>query len=130
MKVGVVGIGAVGEACSMSLVLRGSTREIVLVDRTRKRAAAVATDLKYGAALSPRVGIRDGDYPDLAGAALVMVTVGANEKTGGATDRNDPAGRLKLLDINVGVYRDVLPSIFTAASETVTSVPTDTPNRS
>ncbi len=128
MKVGVVGIGAVGEACSMSLVLRGSTREIVLVDRTRKRAAAVATDLKYGAALSPRVGIRDGDYPDLAGAALVMVTVGANEKTGGATDRNDPAGRLKLLDINVGVYRDVLPSIFKAAPEAVILVLTDPPD--
>ena len=128
MKVGVVGIGAVGEACSMSLVLRGSTREIVLVDRTRKRAAAVATDLKYGAALSPRVEIRDGDYPDLAGAALVIVTVGANEKTGGATDRNDPAGRLKLLDINVGVYRDVLPSIFKAAPEAVILVLTDPPD--
>ena len=128
MKVGVVGVGAVGSACSMSLVLRGSTREIVLVDRTRKRAAAVATDLKYGAALSPRVEIRDGDYPDLAGAALVMVTVGANEKTGGATDRNDPAGRLKLLDINVGVYRDILPSLFKAAPDAAILVLTDPPD--
>jgi malate/lactate dehydrogenase len=61
MKVGVVGVGAVGSACSMSLVLRGSAREIVLVDRTRKRAAGVATDLKYGAALSlPSVLGREG----------------------------------------------------------------------
>src|SRR5260370_32850637 len=112
MKVGVVGVGAVGSACSMSLVLRGSTREIVLVDRTRKRAAAVATDLKYGAALSPRVEIRDGDYPDLAGAALVMVTVGADEKTGGATGRNDPTGRLTQRDIKVGAFLDLLPSLF------------------
>jgi L-lactate dehydrogenase len=88
----------------------------------------VATDLKYGAALSPRVEIRDGDYPDLAGSALVMVTVGANEKTGGATDRNDPAGRLKLLDINVGVYKDILPSIFKAAPEAVILVLTDPPD--
>lgn len=128
MKVGVVGVGAVGSASSLSLVLRGSAREIVLVDRTRKRAAGVATDLKYGAALSPRVEIRDGDYPDLAGAALVMVTAGANEKSGGATDRNDPAGRLKLLDINVGVYKDILPSLFKVAPDAVILVLTDPPD--
>jgi L-lactate dehydrogenase len=32
----------------------------------------------------------DGDYEDLADAALVMITAGINEKAGGATDRNDP----------------------------------------
>src|SRR5215813_2110679 len=90
MKVGVVGAGAVGSACLMSLVLRGSAREIVIVDRTRKRALAVATDLRYGAALSPPVDIRDGDYADLTGSALVMVTAGVNEKSGGATDPPDP----------------------------------------
>jgi hypothetical protein len=45
----------------------------------------------------------DGDYSDLAGAALVMVTVSVNEKTGGATDRSDPLGRLRLLDKNAEV---------------------------
>jgi L-lactate dehydrogenase len=128
MKIGVVGVGAVGSACSISLILRGSAREIVLVDRTRKRAAGVATDLKYGAALSPRVEIRDGDYPDLTGAGLVMVTAGANEKTGGATDRNDPAGRLRLLDTNVGVYRDILPALFKVAPDAVILVLTDPPD--
>lgn len=128
MKVGVVGAGAVGSACLMSLVLRGCAREIVIVDRTRKRAIAVATDLRYGASLSPTVSIRDVDYPDLAGAALVMITVGVNEKTGGATDRNDPAGRLKLLETNVRIYKDILPAIFKAAPETVVLVLTDPPD--
>jgi L-lactate dehydrogenase len=32
-----------------------------------------------------------GDYSDLEDAAVVMITAGANEKTCGATDRNDPA---------------------------------------
>jgi len=112
----------------MSLVLRGSAREIVIVDRTRKRALAVATDLRYGAALSPPVDIRDGDYADLTGSALVMVTAGVNEKSGGATDRADPTGRLKLLDANLGVYRDILPSIFQAAPEAVILVVTDPPD--
>ncbi len=128
LKVGVIGVGGVGSACLMSLVLRGSAREIVLVDRTRKRALAVATDLRYGAPLSHTVEIRDGDYPDLAGAALVMITSGANEKTGGATDRNDPAGRLRLLDTNVGVYKDILPPIFKAAPDAVVLVVTDPPD--
>ncbi len=34
-----------------------------------------------------------------------MITAGANEKTGGATDRNDPAGRLRLLDTNAAIYK-------------------------
>jgi len=112
----------------MSLVLRGSAREIVLVDRTRKRALAVATDLRYGAALSPPVDIRDGDYRDLAGSAVVMVTAGVNEKAGGATDRSDPRGRLKLLDTNVGIYKDILPAIFQAASDAVILVLSDPPD--
>jgi L-lactate dehydrogenase len=128
MKVGVIGAGAVGSACLLSLVLRGSAREIVVLNRTRKRAKAVATDLQYGAVLSPAVDICDGDYSDLAGAELVMITSGVNEKTGGATDRNDPSGRLRLLDTNVAVYNDILPQLFRAAPEAVILVLTDPPD--
>src|SRR5271168_4406888 len=104
MKVGIVGVGRVGAACAQSLVIRGSAREVVLVDRNPARAKAVATDLRYGAPLCPEVTLRDGDYADLAGAGLVMITAGINEKSGGATDRNDPAGRLNLLDANVAIF--------------------------
>src|SRR5882757_6643722 len=97
MKVGIVGAGAVGSACTLALVMRGCARNIVLVDRTRSRAKAVATDIRYGAPLSPLSNIDDGDYQDLAGASVVMITAGVNEKTGGAIDRKDPSGRLKLL---------------------------------
>jgi L-lactate dehydrogenase len=109
-------------------VLRGFAREIVLVDRTRKRAKAVATDIRYGAPLSPLTAIRDGDYNDLAGAALVMITAGVNEKTGGATDRSDPQGRLKLLDKNAGIYRDIVPKVVQAAPDAVILVVTDPPD--
>jgi L-lactate dehydrogenase len=128
MKIGVIGAGAVGAACLLASVMRGSAREIVVVNRDRKRAKGVATDLRYGAALSPAVDIRDGDYPDLAGAALVMITAGVNEKAGGATDRSDPAGRLRLLDKNVDVYREILPRLFEVAPGTVVLVVTDPPD--
>jgi L-lactate dehydrogenase len=127
-KIGIVGVGAVGCACAMATVNRGSAREIVLVDRTAKRAEAVATDLRYGTPLTPKVTIANGDYADLAGAGLVMITAGVNEKTGGATDRSDPQGRLRLLDKNTEIYRDIVPRVARAAPQAVILVVTDPPD--
>jgi L-lactate dehydrogenase len=128
MKLGIIGTGNVGCAIALAAVTRGSAREIVLVNRTRKTAEAVATDLRYGTPLSPKVDIRDGDYADLAGAGVVLITSGVNEKTGGATDRNDPQGRLKLLDRNAAIYRDVVPRIVRAAPDAVLVAVTDPPD--
>src|SRR5690242_12641894 len=111
MKMGIVGVGAVGSAVAMAAASRAHIREIVLVDLNRARAKAVATDMHYGQALSPVVTIRDGDYADLAGAGVVIVTAGINEKAGGATDRSDPAGRLRLLEANVKIFRDIVPKL-------------------
>src|SRR6185312_4111682 len=128
MKLGIVGAGNVGCACALTAVNRGTAREIVLVNRTRKTAAAVATDIRYGLPLSPRASIADGDYADLEGCGVVMITSGVNEKTGGATDRNDPEGRLKLLGKNAEIYRDIVPRIVAAAPEAVLLVVTDPPD--
>jgi L-lactate dehydrogenase len=127
-KIGIIGVGRVGCACALACVTRGSARDLVLVDRTRKRAEAVATDLRYGTPFAPKVTITDGDYADLAGSALVMITAGVNEKTGGATDRNDPQGRLRLLDKNAAIYRDIVPRIVRAAPDAVLLCVTDPPD--
>ncbi len=128
MKVGIVGAGAVGTACLMSVVARGFAPEVVLVNRDRKRAKGVVTDLQYGAILEPYTVLRDGDYADLAGAAVVLITAGVNEKAGGATNRNDPAGRLRLLDSNADAYRQMVPRVHEAAPESVIVVVTDPPD--
>src|SRR6267143_3083540 len=127
-KIGVIGAGAVGSAALLSLVVRGSAREIVVLNRGRKRARAVATDLRYGAALSAVVDVHDGDYADLSGVSLVMIAAGVNEKTGGATDRKDEAGSLRLLDSNVAIYRDILPQLYRVARDAVILVLTDPPD--
>jgi L-lactate dehydrogenase len=127
-KIGIVGVGAVGCACALACVTRGSARELVLVDRTRRRAEAVATDLRYGTPLTPKVDVVDGDYADLSGSTLVMITAGVNEKTGGATDRNDPQGRLRLLDKNAEIYQDIVPRVARAAPQAVILVVTDPPD--
>ena len=128
MKVGVIGVGAVGSACAMALLLRTSAREIVLVDKIAARAAGAATDIRYGAALLPAADVRAGDYRDLAGADVIMITAGINEKTGGATDRSDPSGRLRLLDVNAGAYRDIVPRAVAAAPGAMLLVVTDPPD--
>ena len=128
MKVGIIGAGAVGAACAMAMGQRGSAREIVLIDRTRSRATAVALDMRYGGPVSPTADIRDGWYDDLAGADLVMITAGVNEKAGGATDRNDAEGRLKLLDANVAIYQEIVPQVVAAAPDAVLMIVTDPPD--
>jgi L-lactate dehydrogenase len=128
MKVGIVGAGAVGTACMFAMALRGSAREIVLVNRTHERARGAVADLQYGTVLGPTVTLRAGHYEDLRGAALVMITAGINEKAGGATDRDDPAGRLRLLGTNADIYREIVPRVGGAAPDAILLVVTDPPD--
>lgn len=128
MKIGIVGSGKVGAACAFALVMRATAGEIVLVDRMRERAKAVAMDICYGTPSALVVDIHDGDYQDLVGAELVMITAGINEKAGSATDRNDYMGRLRLLEKNAEIYNEIVPRIVSAASEAVLLVITDPPD--
>jgi L-lactate dehydrogenase len=128
MKIGIIGAGAVGTACLTAVVMRRFAREVIVLDRDRKKARGLVADVQYGAMLSPCTEVRDGDYADLDGASLVMITAGVNEKTGGATDRNDPAGRLRLLDTNVDVYKDIVPQLHAVAPEALVLVITDPPD--
>jgi len=128
MKIGIVGTGNVRAACAFAAVTRGSAREIVLVNRTRKIAEAIATDLRYGTPLGPKTEIVDGDYDALKDAGVVIITSGVNEKKGGATDRGDPKGRLNLLAKNAEIYRDVVPKIVDMAPAATLLVVTDPPD--
>lgn len=128
MKIGIIGAGAVGAACAIATIMRGCASELVLVNRSRDRAKGMASDMGYGAPLSSNTRVTDGDYSDLAAAALVMITAGVNEKSGGATDRKDPLGRLRLLGKNAEIYRDVIPRINAAAPDALLLVVTDPPD--
>ncbi|MEA2839231.1 MAG: L-lactate dehydrogenase [Methylobacteriaceae bacterium] len=128
MKAGIIGVGAVGRAAALAAMQRSSASELVLVDRTAKVSQAVALDLGYGIPLGGSIRIKAGDYAGLEGAGIVVVTAGVNEQAGGATDRNDPAGRLRLLDQNVGVMQDVVPPLVAAAPDAVILIATDPPD--
>jgi len=129
MKIGIIGAGTVAAATAKSLVRTGGADpEIVIVNRNRQKANGLAEDMGYAAALESLASVRAGDYDDLEGAALVILTAGVNEKDGGATDRSDPKGRLKLIPLNAKVYAAVVPPVIDAAPDATLLVVTDPPD--
>ena len=104
-------------------------RDVALVDRdARHGRRAFVTDVQYGAVLSPPIAVRDGDYSDLTGSSVVMIAAGVNEKSGGATDRSDPVGRLRLLEANAAIFQDIVPKIHYSAPDALILVVTDPPD--
>jgi L-lactate dehydrogenase len=132
MKVGIIGVGAVGTSCAKAMLLRGSCGEIVLIEKdeekSQKRAEGVAFDLSHGAVLCPPTRIRVGTYDDLADASIVAITAGINEQTGKAIDRDDPKGRLGLLPDNAQTYIEIVPRLAKVAPHAVILVVTDPPD--
>ncbi len=128
-KIGIVGAGAVGAASISALIdPTGVDPEIVVVNRNHKRAIGLAEDFAYAAALRSKARVRAGHYEDLAGSDLIMINAGVNERDGGATDRSDSRGRLKLIPANAKVYADVIPQIAAAAPTATLLVVTDPPD--
>ncbi len=76
-KVAMIGAGVVGATIAYAAMMRGVTREIVLVDVKAEKARAEAMDLNHGAMFVPPVTISDGTIEDCRGAEVVIVTAGA-----------------------------------------------------
>ena len=111
MKIGVVGCGMVGSASAFALVMSGVGREIVLVDLNRARAEAEANDIYHAVPFAHPLTIRAGDYPDLAGAHVVVIAGGVAQKPGET--------RLQLLQRNADVFRQIVPSVLRHAPQAV-----------
>jgi L-lactate dehydrogenase len=125
MKVGIVGVGHVGGEAALNMALRDSCRELVLVDADDQLAVSQALDISQTSALVSGPRVRAGDYQDLVGAEVVVLAPGFNEKAGGADKPGDKAGRLRLLDINDPIFRDVVPKVIVAAPDAVLLVATN-----
>jgi L-lactate dehydrogenase len=128
MKVAIVGAGYVGASCAQSLLLRGSCHELVLLDKKERLAKGVALDLSHGELVCRSTRVSAGSYVALAGASVVVVTAGINEKEGKANSRDDKEGRLLLLPRNARVYADVIPKIASVAPDAIILVVTDPPD--
>jgi len=116
MKVGIIGSGMVGSTAAYAMVIQGVGREIVLVDRDPARAKAEADDIAHATPFTNPTHVYAGDYPDLAGCHVIVITAGVGQKPGET--------RLQLLERNAAIFREIIPRIVTHAPNAVLLVAT------
>ena len=117
MKIGIVGSGMVGATAAYAMVMRGIGREIVLVDKNKKRAKAEAYDISHAIPFAYPLNVRSGDYQDLKGSKLVIISAGVSQKPGET--------RLDLLKRNAAVFKEIMPNIFQNAVDAIMLVATN-----
>ena len=81
-KITIVGAGAVGATTAYTIMLSGLVSEIVLIDKNHKIAEGNALDMNHGISFVSPVKIIAGDYPDIVGSDMVIITAGANQEPG------------------------------------------------
>ncbi len=81
-KITIVGAGAVGATTAYTIMLSGLVSEIVLIDKNHKIAEGNALDMNHGISFVSPVKIIAGDYPDIVGSDMVIITAGASQEPG------------------------------------------------
>lgn len=117
MQVGIIGAGSVGAATAFALMMRGVARKITLIDVNRDRAWAEATDIAHAAPFAYANKVKSGDYKDLCGCEVVIITAGANQKPGET--------RIDLLGRNVKIFADIIPQVVANAPESTLIIATN-----
>ncbi len=102
-KVAVIGCGFVGSATAFALMQSGLFSDMVLIDVDQRKAEGEALDISHGILYARPMKIWAGGYEDIADAAIVIITAGANQ-TPGET-------RLDLVHKNIGILRKIMPEI-------------------
>lgn len=103
-KVTVVGVGQVGMACAISILLRDLCDELALVDVIEDRLKGEMMDLQHGSLFLKTSKIcADKDYAVTANSRLVIVTAGVRQQEG--------ESRLNLVQRNVNVFKSIIPQI-------------------
>src|SRR4051794_9016174 len=109
-KIAVIGAGGVGATIAYACLIRGVVTDVALYDVDRGKVDAQTLDLVHGLQFVPAASV-DGsdDIAVCAGAAVVVVTAGANQKPGQT--------RMDLAMHNVEICRKVVPEILRVAPQ-------------
>ena len=117
MKVGIIGTGVVGSTAAYALINQGIGREIILVDLNKERANAEANDLRHAVPFTHPLLIHSGNYDDLDGAKIVVISAGVSQKPG--------ESRLELLSRNAAVFQSIIPGVLNATPEAILLIATN-----
>jgi L-lactate dehydrogenase len=117
MKVGIVGAGAVGATAAYAIGLMRAAQEVVLVDRSAALAEAQAADILHAMPFTSPARVSAGDYGALAGAGIVILAAGVNQKPG--------ESRLALLSRNASVFEDVIGQVLSVVPDPILVIATN-----
>ena len=79
-KAAVIGCGFVGSTIAYTLMQKGTFSELVLIDAVQAKEEGEAMDISHGLPFAHAMDITAGSYDDIADAAVVIITAGANQK--------------------------------------------------
>lgn len=102
-KVAVIGCGFVGSSIAFALMQSGLFSDMVLIDVDMKKAEGEALDIGHGIPFARPMKIWAGVYEDIADAAIVIITAGANQKPGET--------RLDLVHKNINILKNIMPEV-------------------
>uniref|UniRef100_UPI00398ECDE8 L-lactate dehydrogenase A chain n=1 Tax=Pristiophorus japonicus TaxID=55135 RepID=UPI00398ECDE8 len=103
-KITIVGVGAVGMACAISVLMKDLADEVALVDVMEDKLKGEMMDLQHGSLFLHTAKIVSGkDYSVSAGSKLVVITAGARQQEG--------ESRLNLVQRNVNIFKFIIPDI-------------------
>jgi len=103
LKIGLVGTGYVGATTAFTLMLQGIASELVLIDVNKDKAEGEALDLIHSTSFVHPMEIYAGDYGNLAGSEIVIISAGPS--IGKNETRLDLAGK------NYEIFKDIIPQI-------------------
>ena len=99
-KVALIGCGFVGSASAFALMQSGLFSEMVLIDANVAKAEGEALDIAHGLSYAKPMQIYSGTYEDIADAAIIVISAGANQKPGET--------RLDLVKKNIAIFRSIM----------------------
>ncbi|XP_047594792.1 L-lactate dehydrogenase A chain-like isoform X2 [Lutra lutra] len=103
-KITVVGVGAVGMACAISILMKDLADELALVDVMEDKLKGEMIDLQHGSLFlrTPKI-VSGKDYNVTANSKLVIITAGARQQEG--------ESRLNLVQRNVNIFKFIIPNV-------------------
>jgi len=110
-KVTIIGAGSVGSTIAYTMVTKGLSSEIVLIDINNEKAKGEAMDINQGTPYCSPVNIYAGDYSDAVDSNIVIITSGIARKPG--------QSRLELAQTNVNILKNITENIVKYAPNAI-----------
>uniref|UniRef100_A0A8I6A2A3 L-lactate dehydrogenase n=1 Tax=Rattus norvegicus TaxID=10116 RepID=A0A8I6A2A3_RAT len=103
-KITVVGVGAVGTACAISILMKDLADELALVGVMEDKLKGEMMDLQHGSLSlkTPKI-VSNKDYNVTANSKLVIITAGARQQEG--------ESQLNLVQGNVNIFKFIIPNV-------------------